>query len=244
VDALDNYGAMAEVQVIKTIGARNRQGTDDYRRFLVSADLVSVDGQLWSPKDKARTLAIALRNEDADVVRRILLDAPSFKRFADSLAELKIGEPWVPREFLRTESTYRTLGEVTRMCARIFGEGLFSTPLVPDAEKFAPIAIQRFHDLDSGDGLVAVGAWLEALVREDGIHPEVARARLNEASAKKLLQRSTEGSTTEVRFDDHVLDVLRAQSGKPVVVQIHLYRGDYLIPGKSSTSLRISGREL
>jgi hypothetical protein len=133
------------------------------------------------------------------------------------------------------------LGEVTQICAPIAGEGLYPTPSVPDLAAFALIAIQRFRDLDQGDGLVATGIWLEDLIRKDGIHPEIARLLLNDASATNLLSRSTEGSTTDIRFDNHVIQVLRVQAGKPVVTTVHLYRGDYLIPGKSSTSLRIQG---
>ena len=49
----------------------------------------------------------------------------------------------------------------------------------------------------------------------------------------------TEGSTTQIRNDDHVLHVLKVSSGMPRVEKVHLYRGDFLIPGKASVSLRI-----
>jgi hypothetical protein len=151
------------------------------------------------------------------------------------------GQVWDPTEFKRSATTFKTLGEVCCLCASVAGEGLYGTPNTPHPTQFAPIALQRFKDLDQGDGLVATGAWLEELIRKDGIHPEVARLRLNDASALNLLRRSTEGSTTEVRFDSHTIQVLRVRSGRPTVVVVHLYRGDYLIPGKSSTSLRIEG---
>jgi hypothetical protein len=133
------------------------------------------------------------------------------------------------------------LGEVTEICAPVFGRGLFATLNRPTVEEFAPIALTRFSELDRGEGLVATGAWLETLIALDGIHPEVARARLNDASAQGLLRRTTEGSTTERRFDNHIVHVLRTKAGKPIVEQVRLYRGDYLIPGKSSTSLRVEG---
>jgi hypothetical protein len=118
-------------------------------------------------------------------------------------------------------------------------EGFFATPFRPNAASFAPIAIARFQELAQGERLVATGAWLESLVRNDGIHPELSRALLNEASALGLLLRSTEGSTTELRYSGHVIQVLRTNEGRATVSIVHLYRGDYLIPGSSSSSLRI-----
>jgi hypothetical protein len=155
------------------------------------------------------------------------------------MSEIGVGKVWDPTEFTRSATTYRTLGEITRICAPISEEGVYPTPNVPDPVAFAPIAIQRFRALDQGDGLIATGTWLEDLIRKDGIHPEIARLRLNDASARKLLNRSTEGSTTDVRFDNHTIQVLRVSAGKPLVATVHLYRGDYLISGKSSTSLHI-----
>ena len=73
----------------------------------------------------------------------------------------------------------------------------------------------------------------------EGIHPEAARRLLDEASTTGLLCRTTEGSTVQLMFQDRVIHVLRTESGLPVVEKVFLYRGDYLIPGKGSVSLRI-----
>ena len=112
---------------------------------------------------------------------------------------------------------------------------------MPDADTaaFAQVARKRFSELGRRDGLVCAGAWLESLIRRDGIHPEHARRLLDEASARGILRRSTEGSTLQVCFDDHVVHVLRTDSGEPVVTPVHLYRGGYLIPRKARASLRI-----
>jgi hypothetical protein len=241
VDALDNHERMPEDGVVEVLGALNRDGVEEYRRFLYSAGLITIAEQSWTATPHLRSLAIALRNEDIDEVRKLLLSAPSFALLAKRVAETGVGNTLDPGEFKRSATTYRTLAEVTRLGASIPKEGLYPTPNVPDAEAFAPIAILRFRELDQGDGLVSTGAWIEELIRKDGIHPEISRVRLNDASARNLLSRSTEGSTTDVRFDDHVIQVLRVHAGKPTVINVHLYRGDYLIPGKSSTSLRIQG---
>jgi len=241
VDALDNHQILTEDDVISTLGVQNRNGIEEQRRFLTSASLVTIDGRNWRAESQLQDLAIALRQEDVPSVLRVLLNAPSFALFARRIADIQPGQIWDTAELKRGANTYRTLGEVTCLCAPVHGEGLYSTPNTPDPAEFAPIALQRFRDLDQGDGLVATGAWLEELIRKNGIHPEIARNRLNDASAMNLLRRSTEGSTTEVRFDKHVIQVLRFRSGAPTVSVVHLYRGDYLIPGKSSTSLRIEG---
>ena len=136
-------------------------------------------------------------------------------------------------------SNYRILGEITQICVSLQGIGTLPTPSHPTAVDFAEIALSRFADLALGESYVAAGAWLEALIREDGIHPEVARELLDEASGKGLLSRYTEGSTPQVRIDDQKFHVLRVHSGMPVVEEVHLHRGDYLIPGKGSVSLRI-----
>ena len=125
------------------------------------------------------------------------------------------------------------------LCAAVSGE-IHATPNVPEAVAFSRIALRRFSSLDrEGHGLVATGEWLESLIRDEGIHPEIARRLLDEASETGLLRRSTEGSTTQLRFEDRIVHALRTQAGQPVVERIYLYRGDYLIPGKASVSLRI-----
>ena len=66
---------------------------------------------------------------------------------------------------------------------------------------------------------------------------------MQQASEAGLLRRSTEGSTTQTAHDDHVVHVLRTDSDEmPIAMPVRLYRGDYLIPGKASVSLRIEGR--
>lgn len=239
IDALDNEQVLAPERVLQVAQVRSRESVKEYSRFLIAAGLAAVDGGSWASTEVTRRLAVALRAEDTPAMVDALARAPSFALFAERLGALPVGESWNPKEFGRAAHTYRTLGEVCRMCAPIAGDGLFPTPSDPNADIFAPIAVERFRELDKGDGLVATGAWLEALIRRDGVHPEIAREKLNEASALHLLKRSTEGSTTEVRFDNHVIQVLRVRAGKPEIEDVHLYRGDYLIPGKSSTSLRI-----
>lgn len=236
--ALDDYQEMPAADVERIIQSKG----DEYRRFLQSAELVHFAEGVWKAGKRIALLSAALRNERIEEVREILLGAPSFGAFAERLGELATGTPLDTTDLGSRLATYRILGEVTLLCAPVSGSGIFATPNVPEAAAFSEIALSRFASLDrEGHGLVATGEWLESMIRDEGIHPEVARLLLDEASETGLIRRSTEGSTTQLHFDDRVVHVLRIDSGLPVVVQIFLYRGDYLIPGKASVSLRIEG---
>jgi hypothetical protein len=239
LDGLDAEQSLPEEAVLKLVGAKNRAGVDDYRRFLLSGEYIVIDGDAWNATPAGSALAIALRNEDNQTAFEALRSAASFAEFAAYVATVPVGSTIPPGNFERAFKTYKTLGEITLICAPIHEEGLYPTPVTPTAEEFAPLALAHFKALDTGDELVSTGAWLERLIRDEGIHPEIARARLSDASGTGLLRRSTEGSTTDVRNDRHILQVLRARGGHPVIDTVHLYRGDYLIPGKASTSLRI-----
>lgn len=244
--ALDDSGEMDNSRLMDVLNTQSSRGGDEYRRFLVSADLIAATRETWAAKPGLRKLSIALRNSEPDDVRNILEAAPSFSAFATHVRRLDIGRSLDspdrdPSYGTHGATTYRTLGEITRLCAPAFGEGTFATLADPDTEAFAEIALKRFSALDRGDGLVAVGAWLETMIRDDGIHPEVARRKLERVNVEGLLRMSTEGSTPELRYDNRVVHVLRAPAGEPVVERVRLYRGDYLIPGKASVSLRIEG---
>ena len=240
--ALDDEEEMSEPRVMELLGVRSPRGGSEYRRFLSSADLVSVTDGNWKAEPPIQPLSAALRNERTEELRDVLLNAPSFSTFAAHIGQSEVGSALdLSGVVARGTNNYRILGEITLLCALVRTEGVYPTPTTPDAATFARTALDRFTELDRGEGLIATGAWLESLIRNDGIHPEIARRRLDEASTKGLLRRSTEGSTTQIRFDDHVVHVLRTDSGMPIVTPIHLYRGDYLIPGKGSTSLRIEG---
>lgn len=234
--ALDDLQTMSEAQVGELLAAGSGRTRDEYRRFLESADLISRTHDNWEARPGLRAFSAALRNERVDEFRDALRKVPSFASFAAQVEQAEIGRVLDLSRVGRGKATYRILGEMTLLCA-----GDYPTPARPDAAAFAPTAVHRFAQLDGGEGLVPTGDWLESLIQKDGIHPEVARRRLDEASAQGFLRRVTEGSTTQVRFRDRVVHVLRVHSGAPVATPVHLYRGDYLIPGKGSVSLRIEG---
>ena len=234
VTGLDDQQVMSEEQIVKLLGVRNRRGTDEYRRFLLAANWISVKDGDWHVEPAAQAVSAALRHERVGEVGEALRKATSFAKFAVRTEQSPVGQLLDLSYMGRGAGTYRVLGEMTLLCAQSY-----PTPASPDVETFASIALDRFSELDDGDGLVPTGAWLEALIRKNGIHPELARRRLDEASATGLLRRSTEGSTSQMRFRDRVVHVLRVARGDPIVTTIYLYQGDYLIPGKGSVSLRI-----
>ncbi len=233
--SLDDHQEMLDDQVENVIRAKGIE----YRRFLKSGGLVDFTNGIWKSGESLRHLSAALRNERIDEVRELLLKVPSFANFAKLLDSLTTGRAMDSASLGRGLRTYRILGEVTLLCAAVSGK-IHATPNVPDITAFSTIALRRFSSLDRESlGLVATGEWLESLIRDEGIHPEVARRLLDETSELGLLRRSTEGSTTQLRFEDRFIHTLRTDSGHPVVEKIYLYRGDYLIPGKASVSLRI-----
>ena len=236
---LDDNQVLDAEQVAALLQMRNVRKVDEYRRFLLSADLVEIDDDRWMATSLVRPLSAELRNENAAALRDALLKAPSFAAFDAHIAQSEIGHPIDMSGLSRSATTYRMLGELTLICASV-ARKVYTTPTHPAPDSFAQIALRRFRDLDNGDGLVAAGRWLESLIQHDGIHPEVARRSLEQANEEGLLRRSTEGSTMQTGFDNHVVHVLRVNNGgMPVAKLVHLYRGDYLIPGKASVSLRI-----
>lgn len=240
--AVDDAQELDRAHVAALLKVGNSRGVDEYRRFLHSADLVEIDGDRWMAAPRVRVLSAELRNENADALRKALERAPSFAAFEAHVAQSEVGRPIDMSDLSRGSTTYRMLGELTLICATV-GRDVYATPIRPEPGPFARTALRRFRGLDRSDGLVVAGRWLESLIQHDGIHPEVARRALEQANEEGLLRRYTEGSTMQTGFDNHVVHVLRTDAdGMPVALPVHLYRGDYLIPGKASVSLRIEER--
>ncbi len=241
ISALDDRQKLSLSEVMDLLNTKSPVGANEYRRFLLAGDIIAVQDTAWMRTDRLTKLSTALKNERISEFRGALLVSPSFRKFSEIIGETTIGNPIDISPLKRAANTYSVLGEITFMAAPVPPAGLFPTPNVPDAAEFATIAKRRYNELNHGAELVSTGAWLELLIRGDGIHPEIARNRLDDASRRGFLQRSTEGSTTQARYSDHILHVVRVQAGIPYLKPIHLYRGDYLIEGKSSVSLRIAG---
>ena len=239
IDALEMRQRLTQQEVSDVLGITSQSGIADYRRFLESDHTVLVNDDGWAATARLTPLAIALRNSDPDDLRKALSSFPSFRMIEGELAKHAVGDPLPQQTFGRAASTFTALAEITRLGATVFGEGFFATPTNPSDAEFADIAAAAYERLDEGSGLVETGRWIEELIKAFGVHPEISRLRLQTASERNLIRRVTEGSTTDTKLDRHAVRVLASKDGHPVVRTEHLYRGDFLIPGKASSSLRI-----
>ena len=235
---VDDRSALEQAEVSGMLGLSS-YSTLHYRRFLLSAGLIRLEGRRWVATDRLKGVSRAARDGDPTSLREALGNAPSFRALVDRVERTGQGEPIDMATFGQSVRTYLTLGEATLTCASVGKDAVFPTMSRPSVADFGRLALARFNELAAGGKIVATGLWLESLIRHDGIHPEIARPLLERASDAGLIRRSTEGSTTQSRYDDHVVHVLRVEDGMPIVRPVHLYRGDYLIPGKASVSLRV-----
>jgi hypothetical protein len=234
---LDDQQTLTEEAVRNVVGSKAKSATKEYQRFLRSGELIPPDS--WSATPELQELAIALRQNEISRASKMFATVPSVARFFDSLAHTDIGQPWDSSVINRGVGGYMALGEVLLAGASVTKSAYYPTPARPTPTEFPSLAVEAFKALDTGGGLISTGEWLERLIVQFGVHPRLSRELLIEASAAGLLQRSTEGSTTDTRHDEHQIFVLRLKDGHPTVESVHLYRGDYLISGKSSSSIRI-----
>lgn len=238
---LDDRQALEQAEVEQLLGLSSRS-TSHYRRFLASADYIRLEGSRWTTTNLLKELSIAARAKDPRSMQRALAHAPSFQALVQSAKALNHGEPISFSDLPEgSRRAYLMLGELTLLCASVGKGSVFPTLSHPDPADFSELALAQFRELAGVERIVATGRWLESLIRHEGIHPEVARRSLEQATEAGFLLRFTEGSTVQTQYDHHVVHVLRIEGGMPMAKPIHLYRGDYLIPGKASVSLRLEG---
>jgi hypothetical protein len=120
---------------------------------------------------------------------------------------------------------------------------LYKTLFVPSLTEFSQLALDSYRSLAKKEEYVLTGLWLETLAERHGIHPIRVRQMLNEARQAHMIERYTQGSTPETRYQKHVMHILEMDKGNPVIRSIYLYSGDFIIPGKSSVSIRIEEKE-
>ena len=212
----------------------------EYRRFLAAGDLATMSETTgWELTEAGLSVATALQQGDLTRVKLGFSRVPSVATFLDALESAPVGEPFNMSVPERSRATYHTIGEVLVLAAPVLDRGYFPAHRKPNRTQFVDLALARFEELHAGDRFVSVGAWLEALIERDGLHPVTVREVLAEASADGLLLVHTEGSTLDTRHDAHAIQVLRMGGRSPNVEIVHLYRGDFLVPNKSSASIRL-----
>lgn len=239
IEVLESAQSLPEADAMAVLRLNAPSAARDYRRFLDSGGALLIEGGEWKATPKLTELSIALRNLDLSALRCSLADFPSYAVIQRLLRDHPVGTPMDSANFGRATATYQTLAELTELGAQVYGRGFFTTPNYPDDKTFVSKAFAAYQRLKKDGGWAETGAWLEELIVGEGIHPLVTRQRLQEASERNLLRRFTEGSTTDTRRDRHTLRTLQVIDGAPSIKVEHLYRGDFLIAGKGSSSIRI-----
>jgi hypothetical protein len=242
IDQMEKNTRLTARQISTILRVQNAEQISEYRKFLESGEFICLEDSTWVATEQLHHLMVALRTKDFTSFEGSLQRTPSFRTFLETLTVHGFFSRDTNLPFSkRALPTYEALAEIVCAGAPIFNEGFFATPNNPTPIEFAAIGLRRYDELAEGQPLVPVGAWLEHLVRRDGIHPLRARDRLDEATAMGALRLITEGSTLDTHYDRHAFRMVEVEQGRPVIRVIHLYRGDFLIPGKASASLRLEG---
>lgn len=238
IDELDTQQELSIANVLKILGIRSVRARE-YWRFLESGNAVSLRGDSWFATPVLRSIAVAVRGRNMHEFRESLRSLQVFHALEAHFSKCEVGLEISLDRFGRARTSYSALAEITGLGARVYGSGFFATPRTPSSAKFCNIAIETYNHLRGSSDWVATGQWLERLVSKEGIHPETARRKLQTCSEQGLLKRITEGSTPQTAYDRHTLRVLDVAEGAPVVRTVYLYRGDFLIPGKASSSIKL-----
>lgn len=241
IDELAHRRQLSEDSIRATLGIRSRSAIRDYRRFLESGEAITVHAQDWSSTPLLIQIATDIRNFDTVSLQESLLNFPVYADLKQVLSGQEIGCPLSSQLFGRASPMLIALAEITEIGVQVHDLGLFRTPSRPADTEFVEVAINAYDRLRQGGDWVATGSWLEELIMANGIHPNVARRQLQSASESGLVRRTTEGSTTETTYDHHTLQSIGIENGTPLLRKDYLYRGDFLMPGKSSSSIKIEG---
>ena len=245
IAALASGTSLSNSDALAALGLKGSSQMDDYRNFLASGGFVRYDPDSLGKTDKLDRLWTALKLRDLRDIQSLLMEVPSFVKFIESIRSDPAPEGEAAAIASRSLSTYTVLAEISGTALPIPEEGLYKTPNNPRPDAFVGLALSEWERLSSGpEDWILTGDWLEALARVYGIHPLVARDRLEEARAAGLIERYAEGSTPDTRFSKHILHVLDLQDAKPTVQTVGLYEGTFLIPGRGSVMLRLkAGKE-
>lgn len=240
VEALDREQMLTEAQVASIADAHKASALSDYRRFLVSGGALKVDGDEWQATGTLHAIAAAVANSDATDLGEALTVIPAYASLREALRDAPEGEPYPAADaFKRAEKTFVTLAEVTLIGATVYDQGFFPTGRRPSDEEFVPLALTAYAKLSPEGGWASTGQWLEEMIAVHGVHPIIARSRLQSSAERGLIERSFEGSTTDTKLDRHAIKVLSTRSGSAYLATEYLYRGDFLMPGRGGSSLRI-----
>lgn len=242
---LSDEQVVSERDAMKVVNIKSSKTFANFRNFLLSGSFIktSPDSELVAKVGLSR-LRDGVINLDLDTLSIGLQRVNSYKRFLDELENRKSLKPSSIESISKSSlTTYRNLAEIAGDAIRIGNIEICRTNSKPSISEFVEIAIGVFEKIAQEDRYILTGAWLEAMARERGIHPARVRARLEEAAAANMLIRYTEGSTPETSFPQHKMAMIETVGSKCKFMEVNLYHGDFLIPGKASVSLRLERSE-
>jgi len=243
IQVFQEKSRMTDDEGMEAVGVKTLKRYVEFRNFLRSGGFIEKAETGFVKTERLDKLWEALIRRDCDLILESLRNVVSFQQFLD---KLKIGTASNSDdiEYVSKNAfpTYCALAEVSCAGLHIQGEGIYPTPLTATIEEFSKLALQAYKKLAKGEEYVLTGQWLEALVRETGTHPIIARNQLSEARQAGFLERFTEGSTPETQYESHTMYYLAIEKAMPVIRKINLYHGDFLIPDRTSVSIRIEGR--
>lgn len=218
----------------------DRRTLSKYMGFLMVGGFISETETGIEATDSMQRLWDALKVRDIDAVLDCFRSVPSLREFLDRLHdEKRIEVDTRAPERQRPSYTYIQIAELCGRALQIPQDAIYGTFNNPSASEFVDPAMKAYEKIRKGEEYVLTGLWLESLVRDYGIHPVKARDRLAEAQAAGMIERFTQGSTPDTRFENHTLAVLQVENGRPTVAKVGLYHGDFIIPGKASVSIRL-----
>ncbi len=243
MSALAAKREMKLAQAMQAMEVTSESTFRQYKNFLAAGGLSRATRTTIEVTDEFDSVYEALVRRDISALATALRAIPSFSEFETTLAAARVITKASKLSVRpKARASYAQLAELAGLALSIPGVGIVCTDAMPSAQEFAAMAVAAYDAARRGDRYALTGAWLECLAKDHGIHPVVARRRLEEARTAGVLDRFVEGSTPERRFDDHVLQVLETKDRVPIVAQVFLYHGDFLIPGQAGVSIRVEER--
>jgi len=225
---------------IRTIGLKSLDNYEKYRNFLRSGNFITPTANAFTKTERLQMLWDALLGRDYSQIEMSLTAVPSFNSFKEELRSKKvIYAKSVSSVSESAFSTYCALAEVVCIGLQIPEEGFYRTSSGPTLEQFSEMAVECYKKMSKGEEYVLTGQWLEGMAKEYSVHPVMSRNRLNEAYQAGYLQRYAEGSTPETRFERHSMNYLNVKNGTPMIENVNLYHGDFLLADRASVRIRI-----
>lgn len=231
---------LTDEEGIRTIGVKSPDKYEKYRNFLRSGSFITPKANAFAKTEHLQTLWDALLRRDYNQIELSLTAVPSFNAFREEIRSKKTIKAKSVSSVSKTAfPTYCALAEVVCIGLQIPEEGFYSTSSSPTLEEFSEMAVNCYEKISKGEEYVLTGQWLEVMAKDHSVHPVMSRDRLNQAFLAGYLQRYVEGSTPETRFERHSMNYLNVKNGTPMIENVNLYYGNFILPDRASVRIRI-----